>query len=309
MRCPSRTNLCLFLMTIASFLPLSRSLSSSPSFGTAVRQAARFLSEAHSVLIVTGAGISAESGLPTDRGVSGLYNDDDNNNNSEAAENGMTIEECLSSATYRTRPDITWKHLLRIEQACRGAEPSRAHHLLARMEEHVKPGPVTVMTQNVDGLHTRAGSTDVLCLHGELYQLRCSECKSKFEVESFATFEEAGVFPPPCDKCGSGALRPSVVLFDEYLGDETVQTYEDRLGESMSTLMWNMSPPTVPKYDVSISIGTSALFQYVNAAALSGKVSIEINPVETPLSNYVDVRMETGATDALQAIFDELGWE
>jgi NAD-dependent SIR2 family protein deacetylase len=72
--------------------------------------------------------------------------------------------------------------------------------------------------------------------------------------------------------------------------------------------MWTMTP-TFPKYDVSISIGTSALFQYVNAAALAGKRTIEINPGVTPLSGYVDVRIEAGATEALQAIFDELGWD
>jgi NAD-dependent deacetylase len=297
-----------FYLSVVMFRSFWNCTSSLPSFAAkksnfkdAVKQASGWIKDAKSVLIVTGAGISAESGLPTYRGVSGLYNND-----RATEDDGMTIEECLSGATYRTRPDLTWKYLMQIEQSCRGAEPSQAHRLVAKMENYIQP--VTVMTQNVDGLHTRAGSTDVLCLHGELYKLRCTgECKSHFEVESYEPFEQKGIFPPPCEKCG-GAVRPSVVLFDEYLGDDTVQTYEDRLGEPMSTLMWTMSP-TFPRYDVSISIGTSALFQYVNAAALAGKRTIEINPGKTPLSGYVDVQIEAGATEALQAIFDELDWE
>lgn len=285
---------------------LSTSLSSSPTssakFTEAVRKASHLLSKARSVLVVTGAGISAESGLPTYRGVSGLYNDND------TVEDGMTIEECLSGATYRRRPDLTWKHLLRIEKACRGAQPSRAHYLVAKLEEHISPGPVTVMTQNVDMLHTNAGSTDVLCLHGELYKLKCTgKCQCTFTVESYADLETSDVFLPRCTNCG-GAIRPSVVLFDEYLGDRTVQVYEEKLGDPMAELMWTMTP-TINNYDVSIAIGTSALFQYVNAAALSGRHTIEINPVETPLSKRVDVRIEGGATEALQAIFEELGWE
>lgn len=295
------TYLLVFMLRV---LPFAASFSSSStSFADAVRVASQWLSEAKSVLIVTGAGISAESGLPTYRGVSGLYNND-----KATEDDGMTIEECLSGATYRHRPDLTWKYLMQIEQSCRGAEPSRAHYLVAKMEDYIQ-GPVSVMTQNVDGLHTRAGSTDVLCLHGELYKLKCTgDCKSTFEVGSYAPFEQKGIFPPTCEKCG-GAVRPNVVLFDEYLGDETVTTYEEKLGESMATLMWTMTPSTVPKYDVSISIGTSALFQYVNAAALSGKRTIEINPMKTPLSNYVDLRIEAGATEALQALYDQLGWE
>jgi len=307
-----RTLLCLF----ASSRPLgaaslssssSSSSSSSRQFSDAVRQAAHYLSQAKSVLIVTGAGISAESGLPTYRGVSGLYNDD-----KATQDDGMTIEECLSGSTYRTRPDLTWKYLLQIEKSCRGAQPSKAHRLVAKLQDHVQPGPVTVMTQNVDGLHARAGQTDLLCLHGEVHQLRCTgTCQSTLEVESYAEFEEKGQFPPVCPKCG-GALRPNVVLFDEFLDDQIVQTYEEKLGEPMSSLMFSSifsSPSTRKNYDVSIAIGTSALFQYVNAAALSGRHTVEINPERTPLSDEVDVRIQAGATEALEALFEELKWD
>jgi len=117
--------------------------------------------------------------------------------------------------------------------------------------------------------------------------------------------------PPKCSACG-GHVRPAVVLFDEYLGDDTVAAYEERLGQPMAELMFTWSDRAdrlavehgpLPAYDVSIAIGTSALFAYVNAAALSGSKCIEINPDRTDISDLVDVRVPAGATEALQFIF------
>mmetsp|Transcript_20109 Transcript_20109/g.58152 ORF Transcript_20109/g.58152 Transcript_20109/m.58152 type:complete len:321 (-) Transcript_20109:62-1024(-) len=278
--------------------------SSRAAWADAATRASDILSSAESVLFVTGAGISAESGLPTYRGVSGLYTSDDG-----ATEDAISIEECLSGATYNSDPALTWKYLCQIERSCRGASPSRAHQLVAAAEK-VMPGQVTVMTQNVDGLHGRAGSSDVLCLHGELHKLRCDKsrglgCGHTHDVEDYESLDDAGIFPPPCPKCGS-PVRPSVVLFDEYLGYDTIQTYEDRLGMSSQNL-WN-SPKEVSRYDVSVCIGTSAIFQYVNAAALSGRHTIEINPEKTPLSGLVDVYIPAGASEALSFIYDKNGW-
>lgn len=285
-------------------LALSTSNTSPPWKESAIR-AADLLKDAKSVLFVTGAGISAESGLPTYRGVSGLYND----GGTAIKEEGMSIEECLSGSTYRRSPQTTWKYLLQIERACRGAEPSRAHALLAKAEQHIPR--VAVMTQNVDGLHNRAGSSRVLSLHGNLYKLYCSSCGSQQTVDSYHEYDSPdATIPPICQNCG-GAIRPAVVLFDEYLGDDTVQTYEEMLGMSMSSLMfsWGVDRSLEERpFDVSICIGTSALFAYVNAAALSGKRTIEINPTETSLSSLVDVRVSAGATEALEFIFDRLGW-
>jgi len=184
------------------------------------------------VLFVTGAGISAESGLPTYRGVSGLYND----GGSALQEDGMSIEECLSGSTYRRNPELTWKYLLQIERSCRGAEPSKAHYLLAQAEKYIPR--VTVMTQNVDRLHDRAGSTNVLSLHGNLHRLTCTTCGVSQTVQSYAQLDDThhAKIPPTCDKCG-GSVRPAVVLFDEYLGDDTVRTYEEQLNMSMMSLM------------------------------------------------------------------------
>jgi NAD-dependent deacetylase len=168
------------------------------------------------------------------------------------------------------------------------------------------------MTQNVDGLHTRAGSSNILHLHGNLHQLKCTTCGASHTVDSYAHLDDVSTkIPPICAKCG-GTVRPAVVLFDEYLGDDTVRTYEQELDMSMSELMWSWGaerPRDQRPFDVSIAIGTSALFAYVNAAALSGKSTIEINPCQTNISRLVDVHVSAGATEALEFIFDRLGWD
>jgi NAD-dependent deacetylase len=287
-------------------LSSSNAFSKSQNWQEAAIQASEILAKAKSLLIVTGAGISAESGLPTYRGVSGLYNG--------VTDEGLPIETCLSDAVYRTNPSVTWKYLLQIEQSCRNAQPSKAHKLLAKAEEYIDK--VNVFTQNVDGLHHRAGSTNVLNLHGDMYSLRCTNpsCRATYKVESFAEFEEKGDFPPECRNCQQHTIRPNVVLFDEYLGDETVERYEQILGLPMGKLIMDWMYLALPSsrqsapFDVALCIGTSALFGYVNAAALSGVQCIEINPSKSTLSDMVDVYIPGGATEVLDFIFDRIGW-
>lgn len=291
----------------SSFVCKSMAFSTeSPSWVKSARLTAEYLKDAKKIIVVTGAGISAESGLPTYRGVTGLYN--------KNTEEGYSIEECLSSSMYKISPSVTWKYLLQIEKACRGAKPSAAHTLVSKLENHIES--VSVMTQNIDGFHEIAGSTNVLNLHGNLYTLRCTSCGSKSEVSSYVDFEEKNnKFPPKCDKCGSFSLRPNVVLFDEYLGDETVSKYEKTLGTPMGQLISSWPLLSRPSYrrnapfDVSLCIGTSALFGYVNGAALSAKRTIEINPTQTDLSDLVDIHVRGGASEVLEFLFKELGWE
>src|SRR3954464_4114235 len=101
------------------------------------------------LFFITGAGLSADSGLPTYRGVGGLYGDD------RPTRHGYAIEEVLSGPMMRRRPEVTWEYLIELERACRGASPNRAHEVIAAMEGHF--AAVWTLTQNVDGLHRRAG--------------------------------------------------------------------------------------------------------------------------------------------------------
>ncbi|MCG8610351.1 MAG: NAD-dependent protein deacylase, partial [Pseudomonadales bacterium] len=114
-----------------------------------INKVSELIAQSQRILFITGAGISAESGLPTYRGVGGLY---DRNLTDE----GYTIEEALSAQMMASRPDITWKYLWQIGSACRQAKPNRAHEVIAALEKR-KPES-WVLTQNVDGYHRTAGS-------------------------------------------------------------------------------------------------------------------------------------------------------
>jgi NAD-dependent deacetylase len=236
------------------------------------------LSRARSVLFITGAGISAESGLPTYRGIGGLYN-------VENAEGDMPIEEVLSAPTFRRRPELTWKHLHRLENACRGARFNRAHEILALMEGCFER--CWVLTQNVDGFHRAAGSKNVIDIHGDLHELYCTKCSFRERVADYAQLAPC----PACPQCSS-LVRPDVVLFEESLPPEKSTTLYREVAKG---------------FDVVFSIGTSSLFPYITApvrmASARGQATVEINPGRTPLSDTVDVRLDVGAVAACEALW------
>lgn len=236
------------------------------------------LSRARSVLFVTGAGISAESGVPTYRGIGGLYND-------KATEDGIPIEVALSGRMFRGQPAVTWKHLHDIERACRGATFNRAHQILALMEGCFER--CWVLTQNVDGFHRAAGSRNVIDIHGDIRELRCTRCAFAERVTDYT-----GLAPcPSCPQCGA-VVRPDVVLFEEMLpaAKVTIMQREVRQG-----------------FDLVFSIGTSSLFPYitlpVQEAVIGQRPTVEINPGRTSLSGVVDVRLEMGAVAAFEALW------
>jgi NAD-dependent deacetylase len=237
---------------------------------------ARLLDAAERVLFITGAGISADSGLPTYRGIGGLYND-------RHTDDGLPIEVALSGDMLAARPEITWKYLAEIEANCRGAGPNAAHHVIARLAATKR---VTVLTQNIDGLHRAAGSQDVIEIHGTLHRLSCTECGARFAVEDYSGLE----FPPACPDCGA-LLRPDVVLFGEALPPAAIP----RLVEVLEA-----GP------DLIFSIGTTSVFPYIAEPVLFGRQNgiptVEINPGESQVSDLVDIRLPLGAAATLQAI-------
>ena len=243
----------------------------------AVDAAVRILRRARSVLFVTGAGISADSGLPTYRGVGGLYE-------SDATEEGLPIEVLLSGETFRRRPATTWKYLGAIERACRGARPNRAHEAIAALEGALPH--VVVLTQNIDGLHRAAGSRDVIEIHGDVHRLACTGCAFRTRVPDYEGLE----MPPRCPACAA-LVRPEVVLFGEMLPDEAVARLEEELRRG---------------FDAVFSIGTTSVFPYVAApvrmARAWGAGTVEVNPGETEVSGIVDVRLRCGAASAMDAL-------
>lgn len=247
-----------------------------------VHQIAKLLKAARRVLFITGAGISADSGLPTYRGVGGLYNDG-------GTEEGLAIEEALSGDCFSLRPDITWKYIAQIEENCRGAQPNAAHLTIAALSRQLPK--VVLLTQNIDGLHHRAGSEDGIEIHGTLSTLYCTRCGFQ---ESVATFEGREI-PPPCPTCRE-VMRPKVVLFGESLPEDAV---------------YRLSMEQEQGFDMVFIIGTSAVFPYIVEPVMwalqTGVPTVEINPAQTQLSRYVDFYLPLGAAAAMSAIGKEFG--
>ncbi len=238
----------------------------------------RILRDSRSVLFVTGAGISADSGVPTYRGIGGMYE-------IEETEEGLPIEVILSGSMIRSDPELTWKYLAQIGDAARGATHNRAHEVIAEVEQRFPR--VWTLTQNVDGFHRSAGSENVIEIHGNMRSLSCQQCPFHQRVDETDPPE----IPPLCPECGA-YLRPDVVLFEEPLPEEAVARLYRELEAG---------------FDVVFSIGTSGLFPYIQepvvAARRIGVPTIEINPAETILSSTVDYRLPLGAATALDEIW------
>jgi NAD-dependent deacetylase len=236
------------------------------------------LRRARSLLFVTRAGMSADSGLPTYRGVGGLYDRDD-------TEEGHPIEEMLSGEMFRERPEWTWKYLRQIEQACRGAKYNRGHAVIAEMEQHFPR--VWTLTQNVDGFHRDAGSRNVIAIHGELHEIRCTGCPWRETVSDYTHVADL----PRCGCC-SAVLRPDVVLFGEMLPEAGVRELRHQLREG---------------FDLVFSVGTTSVFPYISSpvelARQRDKPTVEINLGTTRVSGMVRYRLALGAAVALEAIW------
>lgn len=240
--------------------------------------AAAVLRHARRVLAITGAGISADSGLPTYRGVGGLYQD-------AATEDGISIEEALSGDMFERDPALTWKYVCQIEAALRDAGPNAGHQALAAMQDRFES--LCVVTQNIDGFHRRAGSRTVIEMHGDIHELYCTDCRRHERVDDFA---HIGALPPRCPACG-GVVRPGVVLFGELLPPAAVAAYDRAVAAGP---------------DVVLSIGTTAVFPYIAGpiveAAGTGMATVEINPGDSEISDIVDIRIRERAAEALPAL-------
>ncbi len=226
------------------------------------------------IRVLTGAGISVESGIPTFRGKDGLWNKYD-------------PMELATPEAFRKDPRLVWEWYDWRRQLIARAEPNEGHKVLAEMEKNFPD--FWLVTQNVDGLHQRAGSKKVIELHGNIWKVRCMSC-GKEDYDYRAPLPE---IPPECDSCG-GLLRPGVVWFGESLPMDALQkAYE--LSEDA---------------DVFIVVGTSA--QVYPAAELpfvakrNGARLIEVNPEETPITPYADVSIREKASIGLRKVLELL---
>lgn len=240
------------------------------------------LRDAEKILFITGAGISADSGLPTYRGVGGLYEEED-------TEDGIPIETAVSGFMLQARPELTWKYLWQIGATCYNARPNPAHEIIAHIQKR-KPD-AWVLTQNIDGLHRAAGTINLIEMHGYAFELHCMECRTPYRFdEIFPDPTQKPELPPICPQARcSGIIRPNVVLFGEYLPTEAHMKLQALLERGL---------------DLVISIGTSSSFPYIVAPMYTPDIpTVEINPLETTISDIVRYRIPLGAAEAMEGIW------
>jgi len=251
----------------------------SPADKERINRVTALLRSSSRIFFITGAGISADSGLPTYRGIGGLYNN-------KATDEGIPIEDALSGDMMVENPALTWKYLAQMEQTCRDATCNRAHEVIAEMEQAFES--VWVLTQNIDGFHRRAGSRNVIDIHGDLHGLVCMSCDYRCVVEHYGGME----IPPLCPKCGS-IMRPDVVLFGEMLPLDKCDMIEK---------VWREG------FDIIFSVGTTSVFPYiaqpVMLARRMGITTVEINPGHTEVSGIVDIRICGKAAETLDGIWN-----
>jgi NAD-dependent deacetylase len=246
-------------------------------------QTAAALRHAQRILIITGAGLSADSGLPTYRGVGGLYNG--------KTEDGLPIEMALSGPMLRRDPALCWKYIAQLGRACLGAQPNAAHYAIAQLQR-IKP-ECWVLTQNVDGYHRAAGSPPerLIEIHGQLAPLFCQSCGA---VDPQLSEHLQRPLPPLCKEC-QGVLRPPVVLFEEMLPERALEI----LYQEMAT-----------GFDAVLSIGTTASFPYIHEPVLrtrvSGGFTAEINPTRTDHSGSMDVFLGCRALEVLEELVSHI---
>ena len=235
----------------------------------AIDAAVRWVRECRSLCVLTGAGVSAESGVPTFRGPEGLWKRRD----------PMSL---ATPEAFAEDPKEVWEWYQWRRRKIRGCAPNAGHRALAAVEA-VKPDFLLV-TQNVDGLHRAAGSRRLAEIHGNIWTVRCVECGAeRCEEGDFADL------PPRCGACG-GLLRPGVVWFGEMLPRAAS-------GEAMEMLS---------RCEVLIVAGTSAVVApasgYADMAKRRGARVIEVNPDETPVSGICDAAFRGKSGEVLPAL-------
>lgn len=236
------------------------------------------MGHSQSILVITGAGVSATSGIdisPVEIGHQG----------SILKHHGKSLEEVFSAKSLQENPRYLRRFILELIESHQAARPSRAHQIIATMEQSFER--FWVLTQNVDGLHQRAGSRNVIEIHGNIQNLRCPSCTQKVIYK----INDATDCMPPCSACGE-MLRPDMTLFGETLDPDTARLYQRELNHN---------------FDLVFSIGTSSQFPYiqrpVREGASRGRLTVEINPDNTAVSDVVDIRLRKSADDALTAIW------
>jgi len=247
------------------------------------------------VLVLTGAGVSAESGIPTFRGKDGYWRN-------------LDPAKLATPDAFARDPQLVWDWYRERRRRIRNAQPNAAHEAIARLAHHADE--FLLVTQNVDDLHARAGipAEKTVQIHGDIFATRCSRCDfldadrggspeppARGRLRSIAPTSKSDVEVPRCPTCNA-LMRPGVVWFGEQLPGNEVQRVENYLDNGAC--------------DVVIVAGTTATFGYILDWALRASRGdgelIEVNPQETPLSRFATRLVRESAAIAVPRIVDEL---
>ena len=216
------------------------------------------------IVFVTGAGISQESGIPTFRGEDGLWRNHD-------------VMKLATIDAFYDNPKLVWEWYNERRMNIFQAQPNPGHRAIAELEKYAD---VVVLTQNIDGLHQKSGSSKVLELHGSIVKIKCSVCDYKEEI-----LTEISNLPPLC-KCGN-MLRPDVVWF----------------GELLSQDVWQDAMNFASKCDLMIIAGTSLVVSPANTLPIYAKQNnatlIEINPENTSMSREMNLVIRNTSAESL----------
>jgi NAD-dependent deacetylase len=247
--------------------------------------AAAYRSYVVRVLVITGAGVSAESGIPTFRGKGGYWRN-------------LDPAKLATSEAFTRDPKLVWDWYRERRQRIRNAQPNAAHEAIARLAQHADE--FLLITQNVDDLHARAGLPveKMVQIHGDIFITRCSRCDFRRCEREHEHEHEDEELLPRCRRCDA-LMRPGVIWFGEQLPWNELQRVENYLDRGAC--------------DLVIVAGTTATFGYIVDWALQASPErfrgelIEVNPEETPLSRFATRLVREPAAIALPRLVSELG--
>lgn len=239
---------------------------------THLQQAKDLLTNADRIFAITGAGISAESGVPTFRGQGGVWKN-------------VNPEEVATPEAFARNPQRVWEWYDARRVDLLEKQPNPGHEALARLEQNTNEW--FLLTQNVDDLHEQAGSQSLWHIHGSIWQVRCIQEGNAWEDRT-APFPE---LPPTCPQCGA-MLRPNVTWFGEVINENALAATERFLSDGEA--------------DVVLVIGTEASFGYIaywvqQARGVRGRI-IEVNPGKTMLSGVADVHLQAPSGEVLPQV-------
>jgi len=242
--------------------------------GSMIDEIVQSIARCRNCAVLTGAGISAESGVPTFRGDEGLWRK-------------FRPEELATMSAFMDNPKLVWEWYNWRRELIGEVKPNPGHYALAQMEELFDS--FTLITQNVDGLHIMAGSGNLLEVHGNIYRNKCRDCEA--QVSQDEEIDPDNI--PACEKCG-GQIRPDVVWFGEMLNPEVI----------------NGAFAAAEQSDLFLSIGTSGVVHPAAslpvAAKQNGATLVEINPEQTPLTGLANFYVAGPSGEILPPIVEAL---